>query len=97
MEIKIELEDWKCDDILLRYNYITEEVTAYYENNEAPYDNIAQGALYPINIKVAYPKYNRPKELDKEQPLLDVLKVYEYKKVVNDLFVSRLWDLFVED
>lgn len=91
MEIKINLEDYKCEDILAMHKYVTEEVTAYYENRVEPYDNVYEGALYPTKIKVAYHPMSRPKVLENEYPMLEDVREYEYQKVVNELFVSDLW------
>ena len=95
MEIKIELEDWKCENLLRMHDYVIEEVTAYYENKIDHYDNVVEGALYPIKIKIAYHKYARPKVLEQERPMLEDLNCYAYDKVVGELYNLDLWDLII--
>lgn len=97
MEIKIEIPEWKCEQLLLANNYISEEVTVYYESNIGPYDNAVKGALYPIKTKIAYPAYAKPQALDKEFPLSEDLKEFKYQKVVNRLFNEMLWETIEKD
>ena len=97
MEIKIELEDWKCENLLRMHGFVTEEVTAYYENKIDHYDNVVEGALYPIKIRIAYHRLERPKVLEQEHPLLKDLNSYAYDKVVGELYNSDLWDLIVKE
>lgn len=96
MEIKINLPNWKCENLLYMHDYKIEEVTAYYNDDLNPYgdeENVEN--LKPMNIKIAYPKAHKLLELEKEYPRLHVLQDFEYEKVVNRLFNSELWELIV--
>ena len=95
MKIEIELEDWQCEDILAANAYVKETVAAYYPSCESPYGDEFS---YGVNtIEIAYHKLNRPKELDKERPMLENLNDFLYPKVVKELFVSRLWNVLYGD
>lgn len=98
MEVKIELSDYKCNEILAMHGYVSEEVTAFYANSHNPYDNNKEiSTLCPIKIKIAYHKYDRPKELDKNTPMLEVLNDFAYEKIVNELFNLDIWRLIVKN
>ncbi len=91
MEIKIELEDWKCESLIPNH-FTVEEVTAYYLCGINPYENnYTEDNLKPIKIKIAYPIDERPTALGKKYPMLEDLEKYEYEKVVNKLFNEKLW------
>ena len=96
MIINIDLEDWKCENLLKMHGYISEEVTAFYRVNSNPYgeDNGMQD-LRPIKIKVAYHPLDKPKELEKDKPMLSVLNDFAYDKVVSELYNSHIWELIV--
>ena len=96
MKIEIEIPEWKCEHLLLANNYISEEVTAYYESSVEPYNNVTKGALYPLKIKIAYPTYAKPQALNKEFPLIEDLKEFKYEKVVNSLFNDMLWNIMAK-
>jgi hypothetical protein len=94
MKINIELDDYACEGILGLHGYVSEEVTAYFDGSTDPYNNNEESSeLRGINVKVAYHRMERPKELDKEHPMLSSLSDYRYEKVVENLFNSRLRDV----
>lgn len=95
MEIKIELPEWKCENIISINGFVSEEVTAYYKKHTNPYNDNDEYIYYPIKIRIAYPKYARPEELSKEYPMLDVLQDFKYEKVVKNLFNDHLWKIIV--
>lgn len=92
MKIEIELEDWKCENLIAMNHYDVEEVTAYYSYDINPYgNNYTNDNLKPIKIKIAYPINEKPTALKKQYPMLEDLKNYKYEKVVNKLFSEMLW------
>jgi len=99
MEIKINLPEYQCDDLLAMHGFISEEITAYYSPNENPYneDTDVVGTLYPIKVRVAYHPMSKPKELEEEHPMFEKVKEFEYENVINELFNSHIWDLIVGD
>lgn len=95
MKVNIDLSNDTCEDILGMNGYVSEEVTAYFSCSLDPYDKGENSDdLKPIKVKIAYHRMERPKELDKEYPMLDVLDKYKYDKVIEELFNSRLRDIF---
>lgn len=97
MEIKIELEDWKCENLIAMNHYNVEEVTAYYPYNINPYgNNYTEDNLKPIKIKIAYPIYEKPTALEKQYPMLEDLEKYKYEKVVSKLFSEMLWRMILD-
>ena len=92
MKIEIELENWKCEEIIAKNHFTVEEVTAYYSYNINPYgNNYTEDNLKPIKIKIAYPIDEKPIALEKKYPMLADLEKYKYEKVVNKLFSKMLW------
>ena len=97
MEIKIELEDWKCEEIIAKNHFTVEEVTAYYSCDINPYENISTSDnLKPIKIKIAYPIDEKPIALEKKYPMLADLEKYKYEKVINKLFSRMLWHAILD-
>ena len=97
MKIEIEIPEWKCDNLLRAKGFVTEDVVAYYNNDENPYnDEIHVVNLKPITIRIAYHKNTRPMELRKEFPMLHVLEEFKYEKVVNSLFNEALWNIIAK-
>lgn len=91
MNINIELSDYQCEELLVMNGYVTEDVTAYFYANTDPYnENSSPNDLRGVNFKIAYHKMDRPEELNKEHPMLDVVKKHAYRDVINELFNSRL-------
>lgn len=91
MNISIELTNGECDALLAMNGYITEEITAYYYANTDPYNEVNNpNDLRGVNIKIAYHKEFRPKVLEKEHPMLNVVKEYAYGEVINRLYNERL-------
>ncbi len=97
MEIKINLPEWKCEALLRKHGYITEEVTAYYENSIDPYNNDKNNDLKSIKIRIAYSKWARPEELKNEHPMLHAINDFAYDKVINRLFNSDLWEVLISN
>lgn len=98
MRIDLELTDYDCETILAMHGYITENITAYYYANTDPYNEVNDpNDLRGVNIKIAYHRTDRPKELEKEHPMLNVMKEHAYGNVVNELFTSRLKSLIFKD
>lgn len=98
MIINIELSDYRCEELLGMNGYVTEEVTAYYYANANPYnEDNNPNDLKGVSFKIAYHKMNRPEELNKKYPMLDVLKDYAYGEVVTKLFNSHLISLIFGD
>ncbi len=92
MEVKIELEGWKCDKLIAMNNFVVEEITAYYSCDINLYGNsYAETSLNPIKIKIAYPINKKPTALEQKYPMLEDLQEYRYEKVINDLFSEMLW------
>lgn len=97
MEIKIELEDWKCENLIAMNHFAVEEVTAYYSCDANPYgDNYTEDNLKPIKIKIAYPINEKPTALEKQYPMLEDLENYKYEKVVSKLFSEMLWRMILD-
>lgn len=97
MEIKIELEDWKCENLIAMNYYNVEEVTAYYSYDINPYgNNYTEDNLKPIKIKIAYPINEKPTALEKQYPMLEDLEDYKYEKVVSKLFSEMLWRMILD-
>ena len=104
MEMKINIPEWKCKSFLGLNGFVVEEVTAFFDVNENPYNNnnnnnnnnVDVKNLKAIKIKIAYLEYGRPAELKKQYPMLEVLQDFEYSKVANNLFNSILWDLVTQ-
>lgn len=97
MKIEIELEDWKCENLIAMNHYDVEEVTAYYSYDINPYgNNYAEDNLKPIKIKIAYPINEKPTALKKQYPMLEDLENYKYEKVVNKLFSEMLWRMILD-
>lgn len=97
MKIEIELEDWKCEEIIAMNHFAVEEVTAYYSYDINPYGNISTSDnLKPIKIKIAYPIDEKPIALEKKYPMLADLEKHKYEKVVNKLFSKMLWHTILD-
>ena len=97
MEIKIELEDWKCENLIAMNYYNVEEVTAYYSYDINPYgNNYTEDNLKPIKIKIAYPINEKPTAQEKQYPMLEDLEDYKYEKVVSKLFSEMLWRMILD-
>lgn len=97
MEMKINIPEWKCENLLAMKGYVSEKITAFYAANETPYDNgVDINNLKSVEIKIAYPKYDRPEELGEKYPMLDNLQRFEYSEVVNKLFNSILWNALMK-
>lgn len=98
MKIELELTEYECEELLAMNGYITEDITAYYYANTDPYNEVNDpNDLRGVNIKVAYHKMDRPKELEKEHPILGVVKEYAYGNVINMLFNSKLKEFIFKD
>lgn len=97
MEIKIELEDWKCENLIAMNHFVVEEVIAYFSYDTNPYGNkYTEDNLRPIKIKIAYPINEKPTALEKQHPMLEDLENYKYEKVVSKLFSEMLWRTILE-
>ena len=97
MKIEIELENWKCEEIIAKNHFTVEEVTAYYSYDINPYGNdYTEDNLKSIKIKIAYPINEKPTALEKQYPMLEDLEKYKYEKVVSKLFSEMLWRIILD-
>ena len=98
MKIDLELTEFDCEELLRMNDYVTEDITAYYYANTDPYNEVNNpDDLRGINIKIAYHKTDRPKELEKKHPMLNIMKEHAYGNVINILFASRLKTIIFKD
>ena len=79
MQINLEINDGVIDKLLEKKGYITKDILVHFP---LVYSVSGYGSYY---MKVSYPMYNKPKCLDNEIVLVDDVKDYEYKIVVNKL------------
>ena len=96
MKLEFELNDYECNDLLKMHNFVSEEVIAYYNASVDPYNQEEENEscdLKPIKVKIAYQEGKRPKELEKEHPMLKSLEKYDFNKVVTKVFNARLWNI----
>ena len=94
MKIEINIPDMMCKDILRKNDYVHEKVTLYYnENDEYEYVSDENRSLKRIQREVAYPRTRKPECLTKEYPMVDECEDFEYKRVINDLFCSWLYEV----
>ena len=98
MKIDLELTEFDCEELLRMNDYVTEDITAYYYANTDPYNEVNNPSdLRGVNFKIAYHKEFRPKVLEKEHPMLNVVKEYAYGEVINRLYNERLSKLIFKD
>lgn len=79
MQINLEINDGVIDKLLEKKGYITKDILVHFP---LVYSVSGYGSYY---MKISYPMYNKPKCLDNEIVLVDDVKDYEYKIVVNKL------------
>ena len=91
MMIFIDLPEALEQKLLEKYGYVQDNVKAYYVARNNPYNNEYDVEnLKPIDTKIAYHKAKKPKELEKEYPLLENLRECFYDNVINRLFNNLL-------
>lgn len=79
MQINLEINDGVIDKLLEKKGYVTKDILVHFP---LVYSVSGYGSYY---MKISYPIYNKPKCLDNEIVLVDDVKDYEYKIVVNKL------------
>lgn len=79
MQINLEINDGVIDKLLEKKGYVTKDILVHFP---LVYSVSGYGSYY---MKISYPMYNKPKCLDNEIVLVDDVKDYEYKIVVNKL------------
>lgn len=88
MQINLEINDGVIDKLLEKKGYVTKDILVHFP---LVYSVSGYGSYY---MKVSYPMYNKPKCLDNEIVLVDDVKDYEYKivvnKVISDLIAEKL-------
>ena len=92
MKIEIDIPEVLSNELLKKYGYVQENVKAYYVASVNPYDNkYDTDSLRAIDTKIAYHKTKKPKELEKDYPLLENLRECFYETVINKLFNNLLF------
>lgn len=88
MNINIELNEETVANVLAKSNFVTEKVLVWYNKLDDDCCHIADLGNYWKTV--AYPKYHRPKVLDKEKVMFDDIKEMGIGEVVNTLFNELL-------
>ena len=88
MQINLEINDGVIDKLLEKKGYVTKDILVHFP---LVYSVSGYGSYY---MKISYPMHNKPKCLDNEIVLVDDVKDYEYKivvnKVISDLIAEKL-------
>ena len=92
MDVKLEFSDEQCNELLSRIGYKIETVKLYFYKSDDPYGKKQDFVGY--EWKVCYVG-EKPKELCKENPLLEECRDYLFHNVAQEVISKWLFKIML--